>query len=364
MHSRPLDNTAVSDILDGATILAAGGGGPVQTGKTYAKYIKQSGLKPRLIPFDEVSDGATVAVPIAMGSCATGLENFLDFQLIKALEIFKREVGHVDALIPVETGQVNTLALLYVSAKSGIPLIDGDGTGRSIPEFKNTVFYSHKVSPNPYVMCDSVGNSLVLDAASIDEVDRLGRAICTEMGGMSGVCGIRSSGAKIKEICVPNMISRCETLGRILRENGGGDPVSALLDASDGFLLTEGRIAGMNSKVTRGHDYGSLTVKGLGPFRGQEVIVGFKNEGLIAYLNGKPAVISPDHVFMLDVLTQRPVTFTDAVEGLMVAMLAFRSDPKRRTPADYDGFRDSLRDVGYTGEYVPVEELLAGRRTA
>jgi hypothetical protein len=36
------------------------------------------------------------------------------------------------------------------------------------------------------------------------------------------------------------------------------------------------------------------------------------------------------------------------------------ANPKRRTKLDYDGFRDSLRDVGYVGEYVPVEDLLNG----
>jgi hypothetical protein len=50
--------------------------------------------------------------------------------------------------------------------------------------------------------------------------------------------------------------------------------------------------------------------------------------------------------------------FTDAVEGLAVAVVALQVPHQRRTPADYDGFRTSLHDVGYDGEYIPVEDLL------
>jgi len=357
--TRDLAEIALSDILDGATILAAGGGGPVQTGKSLLNSMIAQSLFPRLIPLREVPDSARVAVPIAMGSCATLLENFLDFQLVAALQTFTKIAGGVDALIPVETGQVNTLAVLYTAAKTNLPVIDADGTGRSIPEFKNTVFYSRQANPNPFVMYDSVGNNVTLNASSLIEIDRLGRTICTEMGGLCGVAGIDISGAAIKEIAIPDTISQCEKLGSVLRESRGKDPVSALVNKGEGFLLIRGLIEKIESKVVHGHDYGSLTACGLGKDRNRRVRIGFKNEGLVAYRDNKPAVISPDHIFMLDLFTHMPVTFTDAVEGLAVAVIAFRAHPERRTPRDYDGFRASLRDVGYTGEYVPVEELLA-----
>jgi DUF917 family protein len=353
-----LNERSLSDILDGATILAAGGGGPVQAGKALLKSIVASKTFPKLLSLDEISDSARVGVPIAMGSCATLLENLLDYQMVAAMETFKKLVGHVDALIPVETGQVNTLAVLYTAAKVGIPVLDADGTGRSIPEFKNTVFYSARVDPNPYVMVDSIGNQVILNATSVDDVDRIGRTICTEMGGLNGTAGICSSGAKIKEIAVPGTITWCERLGKLLRENENTDAAQSIAGENSGFLLIRGSIDRIESRVVHGHDYGALLVRGNGKFKNQTVRVAFKNEGLIAYKNGRPAVISPDHIFMLDLFTQRPVTFTDAAEGLPVTVVALRSHPKRRTPADYDGFRPSLRDVGYTGEYVPVEELL------
>lgn len=353
-----MDETALTDILYGSIILAAGGGGPVQSGKSLVRSMALSHIRPKLIPFESIPNSSKVAVPIAMGSCATLLENFLDFQMIKALKIFEEQVGKVDALLPVETGQVNTLAVLYTGAKTTIPVIDADGTGRSIPEFKNTVFYSARVDPNPFVMYDSAGNFVVLHASKIDEVDRLGRTICTEMGGLCGVCGIQISGEEIKRIAVPNTISNCLRLGKVLRENRGSRVVEALVKCTDGFLLTKGRIAKIESKVAHGHDYGMMEVKGLASYKGKDVSIAFKNEGLIAYLNGKPAVISPDHIFMIDLLTSEPVTFTDVVPDLLVAVIALKANPKRRTKLDYDGFRDSLRDVGYVGEYVPVEDLL------
>jgi uncharacterized protein len=357
MGARRLNEIELSDILDGATILAAGGGGPVQAGKAFLKSMISEKSMPQLLPWDEITDDLRVTVPVAMGSCATLLEDFLDFQMVRALEIFQKQAGKVDAIIPVETGQVNTLAVLYVGAKSGIPVIDGDGTGRSIPELKNTVFYSAKINMYPFVMFDSLQNQVVLDARSPEDVDRLGRTICTEMGGLCGVCGFDISGAEVKKIAVPKTVSECERLGKVLRENFDGDPVKALVKERNGFLLIRGKISKLQSKVLHGHDYGNMLVEGFGSHKGNVLNVAFKNEGLITYLNKKPVVISPDHVFVLDLLTHKPVTFTDAVEGLPVAVVGLKVDAKRRTPQDYDGFRASLHDVGYDGEYVPIEEL-------
>jgi DUF917 family protein len=359
MGARKLDETSLLDILDGATILAAGGGGPVQAGKAFLKSMVSSDTMPQLLPWDEVADDMRVTVPVAMGSCATLLEDFLDFQMVRALEIFQKIAGKVDAIIPVETGQVNTLAVLYAGAKTGIPIIDGDGTGRSIPELKNTVFYSAKIKMYPFVMFDSVNNQVVLDARTPEDVDRLGRTICTEMGGLCGVCGFDISGSDVKRIAVPKTISECESLGKVLRENFDGDPVNALVVARRGFLLIRGKISKLESKVIHGHDFGNMLVEGFGSYRGKTLNVSFKNEGLIAYLNKKPVVISPDHVFVLDLLTGKPVTFTDAVEGLLVAVVGLPVNLKRRTSQDYNGFRASLHDVGYDGEYTPIEELMA-----
>jgi DUF917 family protein len=359
MGSRKLSESALSDILDGSIILAAGGGGPVQAGKALLKSMISSHTMPQLLPWDEITDDMRVTVPVAMGSCATLLEDFLDFQMVRALEIYQKLAGKVDAVIPVETGQVNTLAVLYAGAKSGVPVIDGDGTGRSIPELKNTVFYSAKIKLYPFVMFDSLGNEVVLDAKTPEDIDRLGRTICTEMGGHCGVCGFDITGAEVKKVAIPRTISECERLGRVLRENFDLDPVDALVKARNGFLFIRGRISKLQSKVVHGHDYGNMIVDGFGSDKGKVLNVGFKNEGLIAYLNKKPVVISPDHVFILDLLTHKPVTFTDAVEGLPVAVVGLKVDPKRRTPQDYDGFRASLHDVGYDGEYIPIEGLVS-----
>jgi DUF917 family protein len=355
---KTLNSQSLLDILNGATILAAGGGGPVQTGKSLLQSMTAHDSFPQLISLDEISDSSRVGVPVAMGSCATLLENILDLQMLKALDRFRQLVGNLDAIIPVETGQVNTLAVLYTSARTGLPVLDGDGTGRSIPEFKNTVFYSANVDPNPCVMIDSVGNEVIINARSVEDLDRLGRTIDAEMGGFNGTACFPVSGAKIKQIAVPGTISQCEKLGRSLRENPTSDPINQLTRENGGFLLIKGIIEKIESRVAHGHDYGTLFVSGFGEMRNVTVKVAFKNEGLIAYKNGKPAVISPDHIFMIDLFTHMPVTFTDATEGLAVGVLALPIHPKRRTPADYEGFRSALRDVGYTGEYTPVEHLL------
>ena len=196
--------------------------------------------------------------------------------------------------------------------------------GAPIPEFRNTVFYSAKVDPNPFVMVDSAGNEVILNASSVDDVDRLSRTICTEMGSQAGTTAIKCQVLPSRKLSSLRHSLAAGSWGVSYGENSGKDPVTALVRESEGFLVIEGLIDQIQSKVFHGHDYGNLIIRGFGKHRGKTARVAFKNEGLVTYLNEKPVVISPDHVFVLDLVTHRPVLFTDAVEGLAVAVVALR----------------------------------------
>ena len=95
MKTLLLDKTSLCDIFDGAMLLAGGGGGPVQAGLSLLHSIVASGNYPQIMNLEDLPDSARVAVPIAVGSAATLLENFLDFQMLKAFETFRKIVGRV-----------------------------------------------------------------------------------------------------------------------------------------------------------------------------------------------------------------------------------------------------------------------------
>jgi DUF917 family protein len=289
------------------------------------------------------------------------MENFLDFQMVRALEAYKRVVGNVDAVIALETSQYNFMMIPYTAAKLGLPVVDADSAGRSVPEFSHSVFYSAKADPRPFVMCDSMGNEVILNATNFDEADRIGRTIDTEMGGINGFASLDLRGDFLKRTAVPDTFSLCERIGRVVRENRNAGLIKALLDVTKGHLVITGCIEKIESVVAHGHDYGAVTVRGIEKDRNSSARLVFKNEGLITYRNGRPAVIAPDHIFMVDLLTHRLVTFTDATVGLAVAVIGMPVHPMRRTPGSYDGFRVSLHSVGYDGAYTPVEELLGGK---
>ena len=358
--SRVLNRQSLEDILEGATALGSGGGGSVQSAKSFLNSMVQRNSFPNLVSLEELPDSAHVAVLSAVGSCAVLMENFLDFQMVKALETYKKLTKAVDAVVSLETSQYNFLLIPYTAARFGVPVLDADGTGHSVPEFCDTVLYSSKVDTRPWVMCDSIGNEVLLNAVNLDEVDRFTRTIDAEMGGINGFAAIDLSGKLAKQILVPETFSRCERIGRAIRANRKGHLLNALLEATNGYLVIRGYIQNIKSVVAHGHDYGELTIKGLGHDKKAFATIVFKNEGLITYKNNQPKVISPDHIFMLDLFTHRFVTFTDATEGLPVALVAVAAHPKRRTDADLEGFRRTLHTVGYDGEYIPVEESLGG----
>jgi DUF917 family protein len=46
---------------------------------------------------------------------------------------FKSTLGPIGALFPIETGPENTMAAFVIAARTGLPVVDGDGAGRAVP---------------------------------------------------------------------------------------------------------------------------------------------------------------------------------------------------------------------------------------
>ncbi|GAJ10739.1 unnamed protein product, partial [marine sediment metagenome] len=117
------------------------------------------------IDIDDISDDDLTACPFLMGSIAPHTEQTIkemasfglgtvknkqkDCLAIAIQELSNYTGKKVNALIPIELGGANTPGCIAAGLITGIPTIDGDYTGRAIPEISQTTPYLHDKSLLP-----------------------------------------------------------------------------------------------------------------------------------------------------------------------------------------------------------------------
>lgn len=353
---RILRRKQLDDIVVGAGFLGSGGGGSPAQGKMLIDYVMSISEEIALIEPQEVEAEALVAVVGGMGSPVAALEKGIYNAHIRAFEALEQAVGRsFSYVIPVEVGSGNSIGPMSVAAKKGIPIVDGDGAGRAIPELQMSTYAIYGVPIAPFALANETDISVVLYADDPYDVERVARAITTEFGMVAGFATHAMSGKKMQEVVIAGTLSLAERVGSALRQacQRGEDPVEAVLSLVGGYKLVRGEIIQVRSETRAGFDFGSVVIKGE---KGEQVRVDFKNENMIAWRDDQPIAIVPDMICCLTVDGQ-PLTNVDMQEGLKVAFIGMKAPDKWRAPQAIRVFAHVLEKMGYTGPYVPIEEL-------
>lgn len=130
---RYLQKQQVEDIVRGATLLGAGGGGSAKFGCLMVEEMKDVVI----VDPSDVSDESTVAVLAGTGSQVILLKEGWRGEEALALEMMERVLNRkVDYIVAAETGGFNSITPLHAGSKKGLPVIDGDGAGRGAPELE------------------------------------------------------------------------------------------------------------------------------------------------------------------------------------------------------------------------------------
>jgi uncharacterized protein len=165
----------------------------------------------------------------------------------------------------------------------------------------------------------------------------------------------------VRRAALPGTTERARALGAALRAAlaGGADPVRAVTDFLGGRVLFRGTIASSEEQTTGGFDLGAVVLENAGrSFR----IVN-QNENLIAWSDGRahPVALAPDLICYLTV-DGRPFSNADlSIPGSgEVAVIGAAVDAAMRDPAIIAAFLPALRQAGYGGPYLPIEQLGEG----
>lgn len=378
MLAKRLDTlTDIEDFVRGATFFGTGGGGDFDRGVNILKKHLDMGLSIGWASIEVVGDDEYTICPFTMGSLATITEEKAAFMrtfdvdeskfdyrrgehLADAAKALERYTGKkAVAYVPIELGGGNAGSCIAAAARNGVLVVDGDYSGRAIPEITQTLPAIHQKPVLPLSSCDAWHNICFVDSTvNLKMAERIGKQISVAAFLGCDMAGFLMRGRDMKEVVVRRSLTRCYELGSSIRMalRHKESPIDAILDYTEGYLLALGTVVDKDWYDKDGYYWGTHRIAGEGDYLGNTFEIWFKNENHIFWRDGEVVVTSPDLISVVDVETGFSYTNNQLAEGHRVAVVAAKCTPGHRTPEGLMAL--SARTFGYDFDYVPVEEAV------
>ena len=373
MSEKILEKDELESMLVGVGILGTGGGGdPEFFGKPLVEWDLKRGREYRIISPEKVKDDAFIVSGGYAGSVSayTSIGDMLQkweekYELLEALRImesiFNRKVDHV---VPFELGGANTPAILSLAARIGISAIDGDGLGRAAPETQMSSFLGHGISITPMPFVDREGNAIIVKhAASYTYPDELMRLALDLNGGIGANNHYPMNGKQLKMSVIPNTITFSIKVGDAVLNaiDSKRDPVEAFVEISKGFELFKGRVKEMRGKDVQAHYIAEATLEGLDEYSGKTMKIIFKNEAMLAKINGQTVTVFPDLICMINPETGKGIMTTSIKPGIEMAVVGVPAHERLRECLKNEIGRKAFSPSRYGFpeiKYEPIEDLI------
>lgn len=406
-------------VVKGACLLASGGGGTYSSAQNLLKYYtKGEYYGDKNEPCFEVVSKENA---IARGGDAVVVAYIGAPQAISALQYPQAAVASVQKIIeqtkrdiryviPVEIGPLSSIVPCLVASKCGLKVIDADGAGRAVPELTMVTYAAHEVSVNPTILANS--NNIFVSLAITDSngkscsrqtqentaavIEHLARPIIgiNEFNQSAGIAiWIMDSEQIEKAVEIEATLTLAHTVGKDLTVPGAdslyiqkklNEYLGGTREHQKVFTLFEGffQTSGTATSTQGGFDHGTVAIRN---DKADQVTVIFQNESLIVWDSSRdtPCAMAPDSICYLVDDEQKVYSNGDVikdgklVENLVgkkvtligiVAHEALRSNEQKLLSSDFfhsemekgslmKSFKKVLADIGYSGIYVPLEEI-------
>lgn len=373
MSDKILEKDELESMLIGVGILGTGGGGdPEFFGRPLIEWDLKKGREYRIVDPQEIRDDAFVVSGGYAGSVSAfkSISDMLNkwekkFELLEALKVteslFNRKVDYV---VPFELGGANTPVILSLAARAGIATIDGDGLGRAAPETQMSSFLGHGISLTPMPFVDREGNVLIVKhAVKSTYPDEIMRFALDLNGGVGANNHYPMSGKQLKESVVPNTISFSIKVGDAIINavESKSDVVDAFIEVSNGIELFRGVVKEMKGEDVRAHYLAKATLEGTGEYAGRTMEIIFKNEAMMARIDGQIVTVFPDLICMIDPKTGRGIMTVNIKPGIEMAVVGVPAHERLRECLKTEVGREAFSPARFGFpeiKYEPIEDLV------
>jgi DUF917 family protein len=353
---RTLNYQDLTDLVDGSAIFSAGGGGDPKVGCRIADALCSQGYTVKLVAPSEVLEEAKVVNFACVGATISiEYDSEAAVKTLKTLEEYANFSAY--AAIPVELGGFNTLAAVDAAARNGIPVVDADGAGRSVPEVHLKVYTIDRISLTPMVAADLHAKNIVIIKETLDSkaAERIARTLAAEWNQSAYTARRILTGTQVKTSPIQLSLSKSMKIGKLLRTVV--EPVKAILKETGGFKLFEGIVDSVERKTEAGFTFTDIELRGTHEFAGSTFEFKAKNEVLVAYKNGRLAAIAPDIITPVHPETGKCITAEKIEKDNKIAILGLPAPKKWRTSKGLELWKDTLQRSKVLEEYTPIEKL-------
>ena len=355
----------LQDLSSGSVFLATGGGGDPYVAYLATEQVLKKHGHANLISIDDLADDAFVVAIGSVGAPTVSLELMQSIdEPSKALKAYEKHIGRkIDAVVSFEIGGANSLIPIIAAAEQSIPIVDGDGMGRALPEAQMMTFSIGNIPSTPSLAIDYEGNEVIFNTSSTRTYERHIRSITQAMGGMVTTVEHPMTGRELKQAIIPDTVSFSIELGRVLRLHRGNahaiiTPLNRLFKQSlYGIFchLFTGKIVDYTTSIIGGYDIGIVTIESFNG-RGPQLTINIKNEYLVATIGEQIVASVPDLITVVDYETSTPINAERLRFGQRVTVFGTGCP-------DFYRQTQSLKVVeprcfGFDFDFVPLENLI------
>ena len=353
------------DILYGCAILGTGGGGNLKTGINLITKDFQEGKRLFLMDISEIEDEEYIATPYGCGAprqedeeMNEKFKNFKRLDFPASILAFKKLEKFLDkkfvAVASTELGGENTAEALHVACQLGIPLIDGDPAGRSVPELQHSSYFIKNEPITPMAISTNFGEVIIIENILNDfRAEEIVRSIAVASGDEVGVVDHPICGKNIKNAIIPNAISYAEKIGKIIRNSKENHEIveERIIKEIESKMLFKGELDKVIWEPKGGFNIGNIYLKGVDKYKGETYRIWFKNENIVSYKNDKLDASVPDLICMID-QNGDPITTPNFKDKMIMVILGLPSPEIWKTAKGLEIF--GPKSFGFDFEYSPL----------
>lgn len=313
---RVLDREAVRAAVAGGSVLAGGGGGWVGEGLELGELAVRLGT-PRLATLDEVpADGVVVTVSM-VGAPAAPDRYLRPLDYVRAAELLKEHVdGRLVGLVSSENGALSSVNGWLQAAVLGVPVLDAPCNGRAHPSGKIGSLGLASSTDRQTVQAAAGGDEArgtrieLVVRGTFARAATMVRQASIQAGGLVAVARNPLPASEIRARAAVGGISRAIAIGeRMLAAEGDGPAarIEAILAATGGRIVGEGRVGSLTRVSASGFDVGRAVVHA----RPAPLTLHFCNEYMAVERDGRRLHTFPDLVVTLGRDTGAPVSVAE-----------------------------------------------------
>lgn len=344
--TQSLSERDMYDIMHGSILFGAGGGGQLSEGTYYLNLALKTGNFPTLKPLSSISSSTLIAGAYLLGSVSgDGKKHYTSKPpILEAMRVLNEHTKmKLGAILPIEIGASNMALALYISALSGIPVVDADPTGRSVPECTHSTFAIHDLPVGVISASTTTSESFIIQGVKNDaRGEDILRAICSVSGNELSVIDHALPVETLRDSLIIGTVTNAWKLGRFWRENKDAEKIAK---EGGGKLLFNGTVQKVESKEEGGFTCGHVEIVG----KNKEVMtIYFKNENLYAVVGSKVVVTVPEIITVLEETTGDVVLNPNFEKGCDVIVIVLPAPEPFKTEKGLQLF-----GPGYCGLDIP-----------